>query len=229
MFVGGVLNATAVATYVHFTLKRTDLLALTCGYVAWFAAVAALCVASELTMQRAGRDWEAADDAFDAKLFRAFGVAVNKLKGTDVADALYLFVGLVPAIIVMFIVRWFFVPRYSTECSARWTASTPGVGSCIVADGVCCKTLDERFEKFDYFEFVAYLSGNVLAAYKTVQLGAMCLLAKAKADGSVEGGKKISLQSEQDLTVPLLPRNCGKRGVVNLTLAKSGPDVNDEA
>jgi hypothetical protein len=102
----------------------------------------------------------------------------------------------VPAIVVGFLVRWFTVPRYAADCSSHWTNSTAGISNCIAADGVCCKVL---VESFDYFTFTGFLTGNVIAAYKVAQFGAMCLLAKAKADGAVEGGthggRKFSLKS----------------------------------
>ena len=200
MYVGGALNAAAVACYVHYTLERTDMLAWGSGYFALMAAVGAVGAAAQIAQLRAGKDWEAARNAFTAKMFRAFGVTVDKLADVDKhGTPLYLLVGLVPAIVTGFLVRWFIVPRYVTDCSARWTNSTAGISACIVADGVCCKVLDQRFESFEYFTFVGFLTGNVIAAYKGVQFGAMCLLAKAKADGAVEGGaqggRKFSLAS----------------------------------
>ena len=194
--VSGALNAAAVACVVYFVLGRTDLVAGLSAYVAWFVATAALTAGSQLAQLRAGADYSAARDAFDAKLFRAFGVAVDKLTDSNVSAPLYYLVALVPAIVVGFLVRWFTVPRYAADCSSHWTNSTAGVSNCIAADGVCCKVL---VEPFDYFTFTGFLTGNVIAAYKVVQFGAMCLLAKAKADGDVEGGthggREFSLKS----------------------------------
>ena len=202
MDVGAALNAAAVACVVYFVLGRTDLVAGLSAYAAWFVAIAVLRTDNKLAQLRAGTDWEHADDAFDAKLFRAFGVSVDKVTDGDVSYPLYLLVALVPAIVAGFLVRRFTVPRYAADCSSHWTNSTAGVSTCIAADGVCCKMLDQRFESFDYFTFTAFLTGNVVAAYKVVQFGAMCLLAKAKADGAVEGGthggslrRQFSLQS----------------------------------
>jgi hypothetical protein len=187
MQAGGAMNAIAVACYVHFALGRTDLLPWGCGYIAFFAANAAVAAAKGRALLRAGTAWMAADDTFRAKLFRAFGVEVDKLTDDKVSIPLYLLVALVPAIVSGFVAHWFSVAKYETDCSAQWTAAMDGVSHCIAADSVCCKMLDKRF---DYFTFTAFLTGNVIAAYKIVQYGALCLLAKAKADGAVEGGKQ---------------------------------------
>ena len=76
--------------------------------------------------------------------------------------------------------------------ATHWTATMEGVSSCMVADGVCCKMVDQRY---NYFTFVAFLTGNVVAAYHAVQFGAMCLLAKARVNGTISDSQSRHVQA----------------------------------
>ena len=104
-----------------------------------------------------------------------------------------------------FLAYWVTSPRYGAVCNAAWTLNAtlyPDVYGCVTSAGVkmCCKMADEQFSIFKFF---AFLSGNVIAGYKVVQYGAMCMMAKLVRDGQVEGGG-VFLQrqaSEDNLTI----------------------------
>ena len=175
LFVGMMCNAVAVMCVVHFVAGRTDLFSLGVSYIAWFSFVALEQITKEVLSLRAGAGkWKHARSRFRAVLFSFFGITdVWRLEQGDIANALYFLVGLIPAIVAGFLVRWMAHPRYGPECNARWTNATDGVAFCAPY-GVCCKIEDERTQ---YFTFTAYLSGNVIAAFAVVKFGAMCLLA----------------------------------------------------
>jgi hypothetical protein len=194
MHVGSMLNAAAVALVIHFALGRSGLLAANISYVVWFTTNAVLHMVNMPAKLRAGDNYKAIDAAFDGKLFRAFGVAVFKVTADDVAVPLYFLVSLVPAIVAGFLTQWFSVAKYESDCSPQWTKDMDDISSCTSNYGVCCKMVDVRY---NYFTFIAYLSGNVLAAYAFVSHGAMCLLAKAKADGTVEERMRVNLSSRE--------------------------------
>lgn len=185
VMVGGAVNAVAVASVLMTKGGRLDLLPWLCGYVVWFCSAALLFMAGEMRKVFAKPHlWREADAAYKARLFEAFNVRVARLTNKSVEFTLFYVVSLVPTVIVMFLVRWFSRTRYITQCSEDFTADMDGVSTCIVADGVCCKKVDGRT---DFFTFIAYLSGNVLAAHRLVTWGAMCLLAKARREHAVEG------------------------------------------
>ena len=188
IWAGGALNALAIVMYVHFVKGQTELVAFSGAYAMWFVAVAVLNAGNLRARVKAGRAHVVADQAFDAQLFKAFGVIVGKVTDSEVALPLYYLVSLVPAMVFGFVVRWITFPRYEVVCSALWTNTTAGVSSCLTEQNglqKCCRPSDQRD---DYFTFVGFLAGNLVAACTTVKYGALCLFAAARARDGVEGG-----------------------------------------
>ena len=186
MIFSGAVNAFGVFLYVHFVAKHDDLLAFGTGYVAWFSAILLLHTAKERARLRAGNRWEASANRFSATLFRSFGVKVKQVTGSATAFPLFQLVGFLPALVVGFLTNWVNEARYETLCAEGWTlASSPEVQTYNEFTGIGCKMKDMRY---DYFTFVAFLTGNVIAGYQVVKFGATCLLAHGEASGEVDGG-----------------------------------------
>eukprot|EP00937_MAST-01D_sp_MAST-1D-sp2_P001382 g1382.t1 len=150
---------------------------------------------------RAGTGWERARDSFRARLFRAFGVAVDEVKAPKTAVPLYVLVSMLPAVLTGFCAGWFAQPQLVSRCGtgAGWMRGEQGVAFCSSAS-VCCRVVDQRSE---FFIFVAYLAGNALAAYYGIKYSAMCLLARAQLKGHVTGGTGITVDTAADLNLSL--------------------------
>ena len=97
-----------------------------------------------------------------------------------------------------FLVNWVLTARYDIECSADWTAETPGVQTCEAHSAhlggrpLCCKFPDQRLE---YFTFIAFFTGNVVAGYQVVKFFSACLLAFGEKHRHVEGGQTAVQQA----------------------------------
>ena len=185
MILSGALNAGGVLAFVLLVRGRADLLPLGVGYVAWFSAITLLHAAKERARLAAGGDWENAANIYSAKLFRSFGVKVKQVTGTGVAFPLFQLVGFLPALVVGFLVNWATVERFETVCSSAYRVGDADVQMCNATTGGCCKMLDMRL---DYFTFIAFLTGNVIAGYQVVKFGATCLLAFGESKGEISGG-----------------------------------------
>ena len=195
---GTAINAVAISVVARFVFG-VKLVATFCFYVVWFTSFAVLghlLGRAEKRAKRNGEDGDAARAAFRASLFRVFGVEVRSLNKSYEGLALFLLASLVPAIVAGFLARWFSEEKYEISCSAEWTEDVDGKISCTTVDGefVCCRSHDDTF---NYFKFMAFLSGNVLGAYQIVEKGAICILATARVGGTVEEDQDIA-----DVPVP---------------------------
>ena len=164
MVLGGAANAVLLMWYLLEVQMVETALPLCVGHVTWFLAVAILYIRGEVVRNNAPiGEWKRADAAFRGTLFRFFNVRVGSITKHDVSFTLFFIVGLVPAVLVGFLVRWFYRPRYVTRCLRSFEPGEEGITVCMASDGICCKMVDGRFE---LFTFLAYFTGNVLGAYK---------------------------------------------------------------
>jgi hypothetical protein len=174
-FIGGIVNAVVGFLVGYFALEWP--LAPLVAYEVWFIAAAVAFQQSE--------DFAGSAAAFNAKLLLAFDVEVDGLEleddANDTLGTLYLLIGLLPALVMGFLFQWVLHPRYDMECTTKWSNDDTFKG-CVKFGDVCCQAVDE---KFDYFTFMAYLTGNVLAGYGVVKFCAKCLVAKATKDGAI--------------------------------------------
>lgn len=109
----------------------------------------------------------------------------TQVTGGETAFTLYIMAALLPAALTGFLYHWFSEPQYDLECNKEWTPDH----TAFCGDGVCCLVEDERT---DYFIFVAFFSGNVLAGYQVVKYCATALLAYGEAVGEMVGGTVVN-------------------------------------
>ena len=195
---GPALVSVAVAVAVHVFVGHDNVwLPTTVAYAAWSVSFCVLnCIGlayASLQIQK-GKDANKADRHFYGSLFRAFGIQVDEMERSGNLDvAICAFVCFLPAIVAAFLVRWCTQPQFTIKCSVDWAATTSGVAFCYedVSNG-CCKVEDLRY---NYFKFVAYLSGNVLAAYGLVKYAAICALANAQQLHTIRGADALEEDS----------------------------------
>ena len=173
---GGAVNAVWIS-YVIYLSHSSDmrLLPMLSAYVTWWTSVWVIELALELYQHRKrdanGRPAaKQAENEFWGAILLVFGVDASEY---DSENKLWLIdlVGVLPSVVVGFMFYWFFSPSTYVVCSR--TSIQSSASDAVCTGDFCCYN---RLGGTGFFPFVAYLTGNVLAAYGVVQTVAKVIL-----------------------------------------------------
>ncbi|KAJ8603387.1 hypothetical protein CTAYLR_004293 [Chrysophaeum taylorii] len=177
---GSTATAVFVAVVSGSLLETKAAFGMACGYVTWFASIAALATLNFLGEVSAGTEARAKYEEhawLGTALLEFFSVRADVRGGQAFVDVLVT-ASLLPAIVAGFVAFWFVRAHYALRCSP--SVDNSDLCNAINGNRVCCRVVNAKYDPGSFLpNLVAYVLAGYTFAYVLVRL----LIARHRISG----------------------------------------------